>query len=62
MTPRPFRLEAASEPAGIARRHAAAPASSAGREFKVLLSSRAPTQLPLALASSAPDAKGFRTR
>jgi hypothetical protein len=61
MPPRPFRLEAKTDMAGIQLRHATAPSMSAGRQFKVLLSSRAPAQLSLALGLPALGAKGFRT-
>jgi len=61
MPPRAFRLEAKSEPAGVRLRHASAQAMSAGRQFKVLLSSRAPAQLSLALGLPALGAKGSRT-
>ncbi len=62
MPPSLFRLDAKSELAGLLLRPAA-PTASAGRQFKVLLNSRAPAQLSLALGSPpAPGARGFRTR
>jgi hypothetical protein len=61
MPPRAFRLEAKSEVIGLRLRHATAPAMPAGRQFKVLLSSRAPAQLSLALRLPARATKGSRT-
>jgi hypothetical protein len=61
MSARPFRLQAKPEAAGIQLRQASAPSMSAARQFKVLLSSRAPAQLSLALGFPAHGAKGSRT-
>jgi hypothetical protein len=61
MSPRPLRLEGQADTAGIELRHATAQAMSAKHPFKVLLSSRAPAQLSLALGHPAPGAKGSRT-
>jgi hypothetical protein len=63
MTPRLFRLEAQRELAGaLSSRPTTAQGAAAGRRFKVLLCSRAPAQLSLALGSApATGAKDFRT-
>jgi len=61
MSARPFQLIAKADVAGMRLSHATAHPMSAGRQFKVLLSSRAPAQLSLALGHPALGAKGSRT-